>query len=615
MKQFYNVILVLFFAPLFAYAGTIDTTNKYARFLSDNTLINFGTTNGNVVVSDTNLTGYAWAGVAGWINLAPTNGGVLNNGNGVLSGFAWGEQTGWVKFNPTNGGVTIDSSGNFNGYAWSEAKGWIIFNCATDSTCGTLSHKVQTNWLPPAQGGGWGGGYVPPAPAPDPTPTPSPPPPNPTPEPPPPDPVPAPAPAPDPTPSETGPTPAPAQTTPAPESAPTANSGQGGGSSSFSSITDAVTTSLGSFSTQVTNIVVDVSAALSLVSSVINDNIREAVAQTRKVAVEIRKEAKATLDTPAGAVTSKTVTTVGVVTGGATSFVSLFFTQVFSLKDLLLLPAQLWGLLLSTFGIKRRHRPWGAVYDSVTKQPLDPAYVELKTLDGKEVATAFTDLDGRYGFLVQPGTYRIVVNKTNYKFPSAQLAGKIADEFYGNLYFGENIVLHEGAALLARDIPMDPIGFDWNEYAKRSQRLMGFYSRNSIFIERLSRILFMVGFFITLFVLMVDPQPYSIAICVLYVLVWVLRKMGPADRPHGVVIDKETGNPVAFGVVKVLSTDNKVEIRKSITDALGRYYCLVTKGTYNVGIMRKEKDGTYSSANFTKEVQAPRGIIREKLEV
>jgi len=255
------------------------------------------------------------------------------------------------------------------------------------------------------------------------------------------------------------------------------------------------------------------------------------------------------------------------------------------------------------------------VYDSVTKQPLDPAYVSLQTLNGKEVATAFTDLDGRYGFLAPPGIYRIVANKTNYKFPSTRLEGKTADEFYGNLYFGDTIVLHEGDAILARDIPMDPEGFDWNEYAKRTRHLMGFYSRNTILIERLSRALFATGFLITLFVLFVDPQPYSIAISILYIFVWALRKVGPGGRTHGVVIEKETGLPLSFGVVKVSHPDTNILVRNSITDALGRYYCLVTKGVYNVGVMRREQDGNYSPMEFSKEVDAPNGIIREKFEV
>lgn len=610
MKYFVFSLFLFLIAPLFVFAGTIDATNKYARFLSSGTLINFGTTYGNVAVTSSAVTGYAWSTEFGWINLSPTNGGVVNDGNGVLSGYAWGEHTGWINFKPTNGGVTINtSSGDFSGYAWSEVRGWIVFSCATDNTCGTLSHKVQTDWVPttvPIAVGG--GGIISPTPASVTTPTSEP---APTPEPTTeptstPEPTTEPTSTPEPT---TEPTPTPESTT---ESTPTINEPQG---VSESTIVDTVASFGDVFLPQIIDITTNVTEFIAHSIVMIKGNAGEAIMQAKKVVVQARQEIKITLETPVGEVSSKTITTAGVVASGTTSLFTIFFSQVMSLKDLLLLPAQLWGLLLSAFGLKRRYRPWGAVYDSVTKQPLDPAYVELQTLSGKEVATAFTDLDGRYGFFVPPGTYRIVANKSNYKFPSARLTGKTEDEFYGNLYFGETIVLREGEMFLARDIPMDPEGFDWNEYAKRAQRLMGFYSRNTIFIERLSRILFITGFFTTLLVLFVDPQPYTIVLGTLYLFVWVLRKVGLADRPHGVVIEKETGLPLAFGVVKVLRPDNSVEVRKSITDALGRYYCLVAKGSYKVGVMRKEQDGTYSEVEFSENVQAPRGIIRKKFEI
>lgn len=652
MKQLFFAFTILFLAPAFAYAGTIDATDKYARFLSTGALVNFGTTNGGVVVNDANLTGYAWGEGIGWIRLNPTTSGVVNNGYGVLSGYAWGENTGWINFKPTNGGVTIDASGNFSGYAWSELKGWLVFNCATDSSCGTLSHKVKTDWIPisartacnntldddgdtkidyPADGGctsasdtdeagPYGGGLPTPPPASPPAPVPPPP---------------APAPSPTPTQPEGTSTPAPGDSqsnnppqsgtpfvpeapsdpTPPPPQVISADPPSvtfGGGGGFFSQ-------EVGDMATQATGIISNffsgTGSVVAEAGTIIRENVKEAVSITKKTVNKGKNEVKIVLDTPVGEATSKTLTTAGVVTVGTTSAFSFFLTQVFSMKDLLLLPAQLWGLLLSAFGIKRRHRPWGTVYDSITKQPLDPAYVELQTLDGKDVATAFTDLDGRYGFFAPPGVYRVMAQKTNYKFPSETLVGKKSDEFYGNLYFGETITMSEGETFLARDIPMDPIGFDWNEYAKRTQHLMGFYSRNTILIERLSRILFFVGFFITLVILFVDPQPYSIVIAVLYVVVWIVRKIGAGDRPHGVVIQKESGQPLAFGAVKVFHPDSNMLVRNSITDALGRYYCLVTKGTYQVEVMRKENDGTYSSAQSAQIVEAPRGIIREKFEV
>jgi len=135
----------------------------------------------------------------------------------------------------------------------------------------------------------------------------------------------------------------------------------------------------------------------------------------------------------------------------STSFFDLYFVFL-----------RMFTGLLTSLGVRRRRKPWGTVYDSVTKQPLDPVYVVLQDLEGNEIQTCITDLDGRYGFLVGPGKYKIVAHKTNYKFPSEKLRGKTSDEVYSDLYFGEEIEIKEYGEVLIKNIPMDPINFDWN---------------------------------------------------------------------------------------------------------------------------------------------------------
>ena len=135
--------------------GAIDSVNRYAW--SENAgWIDFGSSQGNVHVTDSALTGYAWGENVGWVSLNCTNDsscgtasyGVSNTTEGTLSGYAWSENAGWIQFNPTGGGVTIDASGNFAGEAWGENVGWIVFNCATTSSCATVSYSVATDWRP-----------------------------------------------------------------------------------------------------------------------------------------------------------------------------------------------------------------------------------------------------------------------------------------------------------------------------------------------------------------------------------------------------------------------------------------------------------------------------------
>lgn len=156
MKTIHRYVYTLLFVLLLPFSGQsvfasttdgiIDPVNKWVW--SENAgWIDFAATSSNVHITDTALTGYAYAENIGWISLNCSNTdscatnayAVSNNGEGVLSGYAWGENTGWVHFAPASGGVIINSSGIFTGTAYSENIGWLVFD--TD-------YPVTTDWRP-----------------------------------------------------------------------------------------------------------------------------------------------------------------------------------------------------------------------------------------------------------------------------------------------------------------------------------------------------------------------------------------------------------------------------------------------------------------------------------
>jgi hypothetical protein len=153
----FTLACLLFVFATSAYAstisGSVDSTNKYA-WGNVAGYINFAPTNGGLTITDSGITGYAWSSNTGWINFDTAQSSVTNDGEGTLGGYAWDEGAGWVSFT----GVTIDSSGQFNGMATGGtvrgASYAINFDCATCT--------VTTDWRPassrpstaPAGGGG-----------------------------------------------------------------------------------------------------------------------------------------------------------------------------------------------------------------------------------------------------------------------------------------------------------------------------------------------------------------------------------------------------------------------------------------------------------------------------
>ncbi|MEI6345702.1 MAG: carboxypeptidase-like regulatory domain-containing protein [bacterium] len=589
--------------------GTIDGTNKYAKAVDANFgTFNFGTTQGAVHVTDTQLSGYAWSDYYGWVNLRPTGYGVINDGSGNLSGYAWGQNTGWINFHPSSSSVrvVIDSSGDFSGYAWGQNIGWIVFNCTTNSSCGGGSFKVSTDWRPASvrnvsSGGGGGGGSgsgapsggtppSTPAPTPAPTPTPTEPPA------PPPESVPEPTPPPPVTPPEVTPPAPPVQT---PQTAPP---------------TPSVLNSIANFFSGSGSTGGGSSAVVDVVSGAVQQ-VKQSYEFAQEIAKVAAKETKAAVQSPTGSVITKTVSTVGVIGGGIASASSLFLNPL-SFSELFLIPFRLWGLLLAAFGLKKRSRPWGTVYDSVTKQPLDPAYVVLQNEKGEEVNTSITDLDGRYGFLLAPGTYTMVANKTNYTFPSKKLAGQTSDVLYSDLYFGEPIAALEAGVVLTKNIPLDPVNFDWNEFAKSQQQISRFYSKRDLIKKRITDGAFSAGFVVAIIAFWAAPAPYNIAIFALYIAMLLLRIFGAKKKAFSSIVDGTTQMPLAFAIVRVYLAGlagEPQELLHKVTDHLGRFYALVPPGDYYLTVEKKNPDETYTLVHKSEVFSAKNGVIENHI--
>jgi len=308
---------------------------------------------------------------------------------------------------------------------------------------------------------------------------------------------------------------------------------------------------------------------------------------------------------------TRPVQTAGFLAGLVASVAAYAETGVaapLAASEIFLIPMRLWGLALVGLGIRKRGRPWGTVYDSVTKQPIDPAFVTVKDMSGKVVGESITDLDGRYGFLLPDGTYYISVKKTNYEFPSKKMSGRSSDELYNDLYFGEPVAIKSGQ-VLDKNIPLDQKNFDWNEQAKKDRNLMLFHSQNERIWAVMSKYIYGVGLAISTIVVLAKPSSYNILILVAYALVLAFLEFGIKKKKLGYVLDKATGEPLSYAIFRVTTLDHKVVLRSGVCDAKGRYYCIVPKGRYYVDIERKNPDGSYTKAFESEPINSDSGFI------
>jgi hypothetical protein len=234
--------------------------------------------------------------------------------------------------------------------------------------------------------------------------------------------------------------------------------------------------------------------------------------------------------------------------------------------------------------------------------------------EGKEVATSITDIDGRFGFLVPSGAYRIWANKTNYLFPSRKLAGRDHDEVYTDLYFGEELIIKEGDDVFGKNIPMDPQLFNWNEYIKHEQKLTKWNAKRDNIVNKITGGLFILGFIASLIAAILQPTTFNLVIIFIYIVLLLIRELGVKVYRSGFVENK-AGKPLAYGLVKIFSAKLNKQLFTRPLDKYGRYYALVPKGDYYVTIETKHDDQSYEQVYQSRPFTARRGVINKKFIV
>ena len=639
-----------------AFAGNIENSNSTANLEIDNSDVFFACDGCDVEVSDTEINGLIWGETLGWVNLQPAGGGVFNTRYGVVSGNAWGSISGWVDFLD----VFIDTeTGEFSGEAFSQNRGPITFQCpgsscvvttwrpigctdlnasnydetatVDDGSCeysikgctdpsainynpnvesddGTCIFDVEgcidpaaLNYNPQATLDDGSCNYT--VEEEDPSDPPPPPPPllgciDPT----------------------------------AINYNPNAQSTDG--SCQYECIGELCDGILGCLNPTALNYnpnanqsnnscLYDIPGngctnqdASNYNPDAINDNgtCIFTINPNNPDNPNNPTEGEIFIDEilsnlPGGGGPALLVNRFIVTTSGLAGLVSFALLLASLLQTL---PFREANFLFSYFSFYTTKKYWGTVYDSITKQPLDPAYVTLFDEAGQAMETSITDIDGRYNFIVSPGTYFLSAQKTDYQFPSKKLESKNYDELYTHLYFGGPLVVEHQDEVISRNIPMDPLRFNWNEYEKQKTKVTHFYRPWHRTLTFIAKGLFFIGFVVAIWVVAVAPSVFSFFILGLYLVTTVLKIIGFRKIPRGYVKDAK-GFALRSAVIRVYSSDLNREVKHAIVGDGGHYLLLVPKGKYYMTIEQKLHDETYKQIHKTNSFRVRRGFIAKKI--
>ena len=161
------------------------------------------------------------------------------------------------------------------------------------------------------------------------------------------------------------------------------------------------------------------------------------------------------------------------------------------------------------------------------------------------------------------------------------------------------------------NIPLDPVEFDWNEYAKNQEKVFQVYSKNANIRMWIFNIVFYIGLAFSVLTLFLSPSLLDALVVAIYLGIIGFQVFWGVTHKVTRVINKLTGNPMPFALIKVWLPGLDTVVKKTVADASGKFYFLISPGTYYITIEEKLPDGSYHEVLHTKDMALPKGVVKE----
>lgn len=260
---------------------------------------------------------------------------------------------------------------------------------------------------------------------------------------------------------------------------------------------------------------------------------------------------------------------------------------------------------LLLFG-RRKRTFWGTVYHSLTKNPVDLAYVRLVDATTKRIIqTKITDIHGRYAFFVQPGNYLVQVAKNGFVYPTQLLANQKDDGKFLDVYHGEPITVTI-ASQITPNVPLDPVDKPAADVSKIILK-----SR----LRALQHMLVVTGPVLSLLAFIISRSVISgIAFLAQIILYIGARRIAfpPKPKNWGIVYDHASKSPLGKVVARIFDTEYNKLLDTQITDTKGRFAFLASARKYYV-TYEKEGYAKRQSDVFDLTAQRDPTLIAEKV--
>ncbi|KXK26556.1 MAG: hypothetical protein TR69_WS6001000562 [candidate division WS6 bacterium OLB20] len=253
------------------------------------------------------------------------------------------------------------------------------------------------------------------------------------------------------------------------------------------------------------------------------------------------------------------VTTLGLPTATAVGFSLAFLPAILTLIPLILSPQLLFLLLGAVFGEQKN--VWGIVMDSKTKKAVPFAVVRLFEQNSTaQITQKVSDLEGRYGFVLSEGKYRIEVSQSGYTT------------------FKKDITIASDEELFTEDIMLEKETYD-----SPLKAITRAFSDIKALTFKYSIYLVIIGFVFSVLSLIIQSSFISQLLFLFYLgtlLLYVYIRFRK-NRTWGVILDSQTGLRISGATIRLFDPQNSLADTQ-LSDTQGRFGFLADPGQYSL---------------------------------
>ncbi len=232
------------------------------------------------------------------------------------------------------------------------------------------------------------------------------------------------------------------------------------------------------------------------------------------------------------------------------------------------------SLLFNIFGflvLRTRKKPWGIVYDALSGKPIAFAVCRLYLSGTTNLMTqTVSDLSGRFGLIISPGSYRLEVSQSGY------------------VVYKEEINLAKNQVARIGDVPLYKHDLAVDEAAVRV--FDGIWSWVKSTYRGISPYLFVFGFFFSILSMIFSPNIFNTIIFAAYLavsLIYLYPVITGRNRRYASVVDSETGLRVPYAIVKIFNKKNWELVDSQSTNYNGKFDFWVDSADYALLVAKK----------------------------